>query len=199
VHCQEKPRGRLFGFWSHVHPLITLKQERNGKYYTKVKGGPKYGTSFFLYSGHWVRIIHKSTPGTKMDNSTCDSMRISTLRWNGEILKALIVDAVEPKYIAPAKKALTTSVFGIYDGRWINLGYPKPIRTLTSVFLVKGQAESIIDDVQEFFDSKEWFEERCIPHHRGYLLHGPAGIIQTWAWSHLQICVITIIIFMKKL
>jgi len=80
-----------------------------------------------------------------------------------------------PVYIP--EEVTTTTVYGIENGRWGVLGHPKPIRKLGSVFLATGQVESIVEDIQGFMDSKDWYEERCIPHHRGYLLYGPAGIM----------------------
>ncbi|TFK19606.1 P-loop containing nucleoside triphosphate hydrolase protein, partial [Coprinopsis marcescibilis] len=55
----------------------------------------------------------------------------------------------------------------------------KPKRSLASVILDNGRAESLRGDVQEFLSSREWYATRGIPFRRGYLLHGPPGTGKT--------------------
>jgi len=48
-------------------------------------------------------------------------------------------------------------------------------KSLSSIILPEGIKEGIIDDMEEFLKSKDWYLERSIPYSRGYLLHGDAG------------------------
>ncbi len=50
-------------------------------------------------------------------------------------------------------------------------------RPLPSVILHEGLAESLLDDVRSFLGSSAWYIDRGIPYRRGYLLHGPPGMI----------------------
>lgn len=53
--------------------------------------------------------------------------------------------------------------------------YEKPGRPLNTVFLSKTLKTKLLDDVQEFLISEDWYKTRNIPYRRGYLLHGQTG------------------------
>jgi chaperone BCS1 len=59
-------------------------------------------------------------------------------------------------------------------GEWGNVK-TKTRRPLSTLALEEGVMDSLIQDVREFMDVEEWYCEAGIPHHRGYLLHGPPG------------------------
>lgn len=68
-----------------------------------------------------------------------------------------------------------------YNGRqWQQQG-TKARRPLSSVYLAEGQKQKLLGDVTEYLDdkTKQWHEERSIPHRRGYLFHGPPGTGKT--------------------
>ena len=70
----------------------------------------------------------------------------------------------------------------IYEPRtndWEPFGEPRRRRQFDSVILDSNIAESILKDVQEFLDSREWYAQRGVPYRRGYLLHGPPGCGKT--------------------
>lgn len=50
-----------------------------------------------------------------------------------------------------------------------------PMRTMDSVVLPPGQAESILADLRQFLDSEDEYVRRSMPYHRGYLLEGSPG------------------------
>ncbi|EGB10248.1 hypothetical protein AURANDRAFT_62882 [Aureococcus anophagefferens] len=53
-----------------------------------------------------------------------------------------------------------------------SLSRKRPAETLV---LRAGLAEEILGDVRRFIDDESWYNERCVPHRRGYCLHGPPG------------------------
>lgn len=70
----------------------------------------------------------------------------------------------------------------IYEPRtsdWAPFGEPRRRRQFDSVILEKDTAESILSDVNEFLESREWYSKRGVPYRRGYLLHGPPGCGKT--------------------
>lgn len=70
----------------------------------------------------------------------------------------------------------------IYEPRtndWEPFGEPRRIREFDSVILDKDIAEKILQDVNEFMNSRDWYSKRGVPYRRGYLLHGPPGCGKT--------------------
>lgn len=59
-------------------------------------------------------------------------------------------------------------------GYWTR-GTKKRKRDLTSVILGKGLRDTLADDVNNFIESKDWYNKMMIPYRRGYLLTGPPG------------------------
>lgn len=51
----------------------------------------------------------------------------------------------------------------------------KTQRPLASLVLEPGVLDMLLVDAREFFATADWYRESGIPHHRGYLLHGPPG------------------------
>jgi mitochondrial chaperone BCS1 len=59
-------------------------------------------------------------------------------------------------------------------GEWGNVK-TKTRRPLNTLALEPGVMDTLLADVKEFLDVEGWYAEAGIPHHRGYLLHGPPG------------------------
>ncbi|PRP86564.1 Protein BCS-1, isoform a [Planoprotostelium fungivorum] len=58
---------------------------------------------------------------------------------------------------------------------WVTQPNSRPRRSLKSVILEDGRAESIVADVEEFLKSQTWYQERGLGYRRGYLFYGPPG------------------------
>lgn len=54
-----------------------------------------------------------------------------------------------------------------------------PLRTLDSVVIPPEQKAAIVQDLREFLNSEERYNELAIPWHRGYMFHGPPGTGKT--------------------
>ena len=68
-----------------------------------------------------------------------------------------------------------TVIYTNWGTEWRPFGQPRARRSLESVILDEGVAESIFADVCEWRSSAEWYHDRGIPYRRGYLLYGPPG------------------------
>lgn len=72
------------------------------------------------------------------------------------------------------------------------------LRPLDSVILDGNLSENLLNDVKQFLESENWYNDHGIPYRRGYLLHGPPGngksSIVTAIASHLRldICVLNL-------
>ncbi len=62
----------------------------------------------------------------------------------------------------------------MHYGEWV-VSSKAPQRPMDSVVLPKGCTQELIDDIQEFLDSDDWYTARGIPYRRGYLFYGPPG------------------------
>jgi chaperone BCS1 len=51
----------------------------------------------------------------------------------------------------------------------------KARRPLSSIILLDGIIESLVQDAQEFLAAEDWYVDAGIPYRRGYLLYGPPG------------------------
>jgi chaperone BCS1 len=66
-----------------------------------------------------------------------------------------------------------SSIFTSSSSRgWCYVGRV-PNRSVSSV--IGPEVEGIATDLQEFLESRDWYESRGIPYKRGYLMHGPPG------------------------
>lgn len=75
------------------------------------------------------------------------------------------------------------NMVGIYElHRW-GLGWTKVQkkrpRSFESVILDKDNSQTMVEDIQNFQNSSDWYMERGIPYRRGYLLYGPPGTGKT--------------------
>ena len=61
---------------------------------------------------------------------------------------------------------------------WVKM-ITKKARSLNSVVLDQDIAESLLNDIQKFQNSGEWYYNKGIPYRRGYLLYGPPGTGKT--------------------
>lgn len=67
-----------------------------------------------------------------------------------------------------------------WDG-YDNWNYKDKIdpRSIDSVNLPKGVKENILNDMERFLKSQDWYQKRFLPYRRGYLLYGIPGTGKT--------------------
>lgn len=120
---------------------------------------------------------------------------------NTRLFENILNDAYE---LSALKEENKTTIYTNWGSEWREFGQPRTKRVLESVVLDQGVAEKLLEDVQEWTNSAEWYRDRGIPyrrslslitmttfvpphlivsttlyiiifHCRGYLLHGPPG------------------------
>ncbi|KAI9464729.1 P-loop containing nucleoside triphosphate hydrolase protein [Boletus coccyginus] len=107
--------------------------------------------------------------------STRETLTICIMTREHEILAGILQDA-KNEYIEAQKNKISVFVsdrFHTLNG-WRELA-TRPKRPLNSIILDPGITDLVVEDVQDFLSSKEWYTERGIPFRRGYLLYGAPG------------------------
>lgn len=70
----------------------------------------------------------------------------------------------------------TIMIYGEWGWQSIDDAPPRPLQ---SVILPPGQLDRVITDMQRFLAAEEWYGDRGLPWHRGYLFYGPPGTGKT--------------------
>ena len=88
-----------------------------------------------------------------------------------EILKAILDESIQNSIEGDKGKV------GIYNFdssymKW-NKKTSKKKRSMKTIILNENLCEEFINDINDFRNSQEWYENRGIPYRRGYLLYGP--------------------------
>lgn len=104
-------------------------------------------------------------------NKTKESITISTIGFSQKTLLNLIKKTVP-------ERVESLSVFLFEDNNWCR--YTElPKRLWCSVILKDGQKERILKFINDFKNSKDWYEEMGISHQTGIILEGPPGTGKT--------------------
>lgn len=123
----------------------------------------------------WLQREREQTAGkdgaASLSLQNKETYHITIFGRDQRILRELLTDAHNLAQVEYQKSA---SIYASMYGEWARIG-PVSSRSLNSVILPAGQKEALLEDVQKFLQSKDWYRERGIPWRRGYLLHGAPG------------------------
>lgn len=146
----------------------------HGKAVTQFEFVPSPGTHFLRYKNSWIRV-ERNREKQMLDLNTgipWESVTLTALGRRHELYMDILNSA---RQIALSKHEGRTVVFTAAGAEWRQFGYPRKRRPLASVVLSSGLSRSLLDDVNNFVNSTEWYASRGIPYRRGYLLYGPPG------------------------
>lgn len=173
---------------------VPKSSDSNGPFSVQSSGGsdrvtvpsiffsPSRGSHYLLRDGRWLKIQRTSAPTGEGKGGA--SVQASGGEWKREresfvftgfgrsqvILKSLLTEIVE----YGSKPVDGTRVFYSTYGYWQSLGRRR-MRSLKSVILPAGVADSLLLDAKKFLADEDWYREVGIPWHRGYLLFGVPG------------------------
>ena len=141
-----------------------------------------YGSHAIDFKNEIIYIDHSISDkivGTRNCAQKYETLKISSR------LKDTLLDFVEearkfciiPK-TQPMIKYISIKQYDIQMNKWTQLSQLKK-RSLDSIFLDKGQAETLKNDLENFLDSEDIYEKYGIPYKRNYLLYGIPGTGKT--------------------
>ncbi|TRY60961.1 hypothetical protein TCAL_05735 [Tigriopus californicus] len=164
----------------HLSVRTAFNELDSGRVKSRYKLIPSLGTHVFRHesSGTWIKI-DRTRDQHQTDIIGGVPWETVTLTTIGK-RRQLFLDILEEARLEAGKEHAGKMItYTCASGDWRQFGEAKTNRPLTSVILDKNVAESIVQDVQEFLKSSDWYQDRGIPYRRGYLLYGPPGCGKT--------------------
>lgn len=151
-------------------------EDNNGKE-DRAKYRQENDLIFIKYRGAFVKIRKTRTElqqTQSLFNLFFDSFTISTL-FKRRVLKQLVNEVIEynQQFKPPVEKSVWVETHDDY-GNWCNRKRIVP-KTIKQIVLPKDSKSIVLDDIDKFLASKEWYDERAIPYKRGYLFYGSPG------------------------
>lgn len=166
-------------------PNFTVRTVRQGSEYQDLseeinQGGkpqaylsPGEGFHIFRMDGKWLWMKREIQTGTAI----IEKITLSMFGRDRRPLEEFISKAIERR-VARELDLVAIYIPSPYNSDWqrTKLGNH---RKMDSIVLKEGQSDSIINDMREFFASKNRYENLGIPWRRGYMLYGPPGTGKT--------------------
>merc|ERR1719330_1990612 len=158
----------------HLGVETTYSKDSAGRQLAHFDFVPSPGRHWMRYKGNFL-LVERNRETKTVDMSTgapWETLTLTTLAWKPQLFHELLQEAKEA---ALAREEGMTVIYQSYGPEWRPFGNPKRIRPFDSVILDGNASAQILDDVQDFLSSQQWYLDRGIPYRRGYLLHGPPG------------------------
>lgn len=153
--------------WSRWSRSLSLETQSHNHGDPSVSLGAGFGTHFFWYGGRlfWFIKSKLESSGTAVEKY---EITIRGFTRNRTIFMNMME---EFRYRVQSN---TISVYTWDFDSWSN---PSPItrRPLETVIMERGLKERLISDINCFFESREWYEQRGLPYKRCILFYGPPG------------------------
>ncbi|KAI9678758.1 MAG: hypothetical protein M1817_005815 [Caeruleum heppii] len=159
----------------HHLSIQTSKTSRpNGSLHTRFSLIPGPGQHILRYKNTFLAVQRtRETKSMDLQSGTpWETVTLTTLYSHRHIFEELFTEA---HALAQQLTEGKTLIFTSWGTEWRPFGQPRRKRPLDSVILDHGIKERIVEDVQDFLQSGQWYLDRGIPYRRGYLLHGPPG------------------------
>ncbi|KAK7050467.1 mitochondrial chaperone BCS1 [Favolaschia claudopus] len=133
---------------------------------------PSLLTTYNLwYKRRWMTITRVQQQ-TGWYGSKEQTLYVSIMTRDHSILVSLLQEA-RKDYLAAQEHKMCVYVSDT-SNNWRQVAY-RDKRSMNSIILDPGVKEVLVEDANDFLQSKQWYAERGIPHRRGYLLYGAPG------------------------
>lgn len=140
-----------------------LKDSAKDKIMTGVFG---YGSHTFKYKKRrfWLEIERVEMQGIQYDRATLKCYSI-----NNKVLSEITEDIIGVRIKKLKNNLEVLFPSGAYDTHMANVKKKRG----SSLFYNNNLYSNILSEIKLFMDDRPWYEEKDIPHTRGYLLYGP--------------------------
>lgn len=134
---------------------------------------PAPGTHYLWFQGRLVVLRRTRKEAQTKDGGFAGYHETMVLRSFGRstrLIRALLEEARE----LSQRESKAVEVFALRYGDWRTLAsvFPRPLHT---VFLAAGLVDRVLQDLESFLQSREWYTDRGIPWRRAHLYEGPPG------------------------
>ncbi|GMU26187.1 MAG: hypothetical protein AMXMBFR16_10920 [Candidatus Uhrbacteria bacterium] len=173
---------KWINLWLSKHPyqnrcrLWTVSTRRSGDDYRDKKTmavlAPAPGIHFLFFKGRLMILQrHRDKAMTHTNNGFVEAFTITLWSRNKSIVTDLIEEA---RLIANPTSEEVVTIMRPDFGDWTPNGKIS-LRPLESVILPGETVSTVLDDLENFKNARDWYVRRGIPYRRGYLFYGPPG------------------------
>jgi hypothetical protein len=153
--------------WSRYSRNISLESPNS-----RTIIGPGFGTHFFVYKRrlYWFKKEALNSQG-----STNEKERVTIFTWgrNQQVLKDLVSSFM------PKENSLKSRIYTYTgDQGWQYLCEIKK-RPLKTVAMNKATKDKLIFELEQFYESEEWYNERGMAYKSTFVIHGKPGTGKT--------------------
>lgn len=157
--------------WSRWSRSLSLETEWQSRGDNLVKLGAGFGTHFFTYRRRlfWFSKMKLDSSGTSMEKY---EITVTGLTRKRELFEAMMEE------FRHRSSTDTITVTAWDHDKW---GEPVTItrRTLETVIMEAGLKERLVKDIDRFYASRKWYEQRGLPYKHCVLFYGPPGTGKT--------------------
>ena len=155
------------------------KEDEGGRFAPpKLEFQPAYGVSAWTFLGGWpVSVVgSKEVNDPLRDRYQRGGYTITVwfAPWGTAVAKQMLL---EGRRLWLAKRAQKTEIW-LHSRRRYPAGFQiltRPCRPLSTVIVMDGIKQTLMDDVKVFLGAETWYIGKGIPYRRGILLEGPPG------------------------
>lgn len=125
---------------------------------------PGPGQHFLNYRGNFMLV--QRIREQQLDFNTgkpWEKIQFTYIGKNTRLFENILNDAYE---LSALKEENKTTIYTNWGSEWREFGQPRTKRVLESVVLDEGVAEKLLEDVQEWTNSADWYRDRGIPYRR---------------------------------